>query len=84
MSRTGTLLEKEAGLRAIFQGEEHTYVRCIIADTTDPTRHFECCVLDEEDLPVTTGEPIELTVIHVMTDRKNGKVRFDCRFIKNK
>jgi len=61
-----------------LSGEEHHYVRCIIADITDPTRQFECRVLDEEDLPVAIGAAITLEVIHVVTDRKNGKVRFDC------
>ncbi len=81
MTRSGTLVEKEPGLRGIFQGSEHNYVRCVIADTSDPTRQFECRVLDEEDVPVAVGEPITLEVIHVVTDRKSGTVRFDCRFI---
>jgi hypothetical protein len=81
MTRAGTLLEKEAGLSAIFQGEEHPYVRCILADTNDPTRHLECRVLDVEDIPTEPGQSITLEVIHVVTDRKNGKVRFDCHFV---
>lgn len=82
MIRAGTLIEKEAGLKASFQGEEHSYVRCILADTNDPTRQFECRVLDKEDIPTQPGEPITLEVIHVVTDRKNGKVRFDCHFVQ--
>ncbi|HLG76126.1 MAG TPA: hypothetical protein VKX46_06905 [Ktedonobacteraceae bacterium] len=82
MTRAGTLIEKEPGLRGIFQGSEHPYVRCVIADANDSTRQFECRVLDEEDLAVAVGEPITLEVIHVVTDRKSGTVRFDCRFIK--
>ncbi|HEX7737706.1 MAG TPA: hypothetical protein VF458_22845 [Ktedonobacteraceae bacterium] len=81
MLRAGTLLEKEPGLTAIFQGENHPYVRCILADVNDPTRQFECRVLDVGDIPVEPGQPISLEVIHVVTDRKNGKVRFDCHFI---
>ena len=75
-------LEKEPGLKTIFQGSEHSYVRCVIADTVDPERHFECRVLDEEDLPIAVGEPITLEVIKVITDIRSGVVRFDCRLIK--
>ena len=79
MTRKGILLEKEPGLKTIFQGAEHPYVRCVIADTADPERHFECRVLDEENIPNIVGEQIELEVIHVVTDRRSGTVRFDCR-----
>lgn len=82
MLRAGTLIAKEPGHKAIFQGEEHSYVSCILADTNDPTRQFECRVLDEEDIPIEPGEAITLEVIHVVTDRKNGKVRFDCHLVR--
>ena len=82
MTRAGTLLEKEPGLTTIFQGEEHPYVRCVIADIADPERHYECRVLDEEDIPVAVGESITLEVIKVVTDRRSGVVRFDCRLSK--
>jgi hypothetical protein len=82
MTRAGTLLEKEPGLRTIFQGTEHNYVRCVIADIDDPERHFECRVLDEDDVPISIGEPITLEVIKVVTERRSGIVRFDCRLIK--
>ena len=81
-TRTGILLEKESGLKTIFQGSEHNYVRCVIADAGDPERHFECRVLDEEDVPIAVGESINLEVIKVVTDRRNGVVRFDCHLIK--
>ena len=79
MTRAGTLLVKEPGLKTIFQGEEHPYVRCVIADIVDPERHFECRVLDEDDIPFTIGEQITLEVIKVVTERRSGLVRFDCR-----
>ena len=82
MTRSGILLEKEPGLKTIFQGSEHSYVRCVVADTVDPERHFECRVLDEEDIPIAVGEPITLEVIKVVTDRRSGVVRFDCRLIR--
>lgn len=81
MTRSGTLLEKEPGLKTIFQGQEHPYVRCLIADTVDPQRHFECRVLDEENIPYTIGDLITLEVIKVVTERRSGIVRFDCRLI---
>ncbi|MHB8600022.1 MAG: hypothetical protein ACYDER_24830 [Ktedonobacteraceae bacterium] len=79
MTRTGTLLEKEPGLHTIFQGEEHPYVRCVLADLTDPERHFECRVLDEQDIPFAIGDSLTLEVIKVVTERRSGIVRFDCR-----
>jgi len=82
MTRSGILLEKEPELKTIFQGSEHSYVRCVVADTVDPNRHFECRVLDEEDIPIAVGEPITLEVIKVVTDRRSGVVRFDCRLIR--
>lgn len=82
MTRAGTLLEKEPGLTTIFQGSEHSYVRCVIADATDPERHFACRVLDEVDIPVSVGESIELEVVKVVTERRSGVVRFDCRLVK--
>ena len=82
MIRVGTLLEKEPGLSTIFQGAEHSYVRCVIADVGDPERHFECRVLDETDISISIGEPINLEVIKVVTERRSGIVRFDCHLIK--
>ncbi|MBV9258274.1 MAG: hypothetical protein JO215_09670 [Ktedonobacteraceae bacterium] len=82
MTREVILLEKETGLKTVFQGEEHMYVRCVIADVADPERHFECRVLDEEDVPSAVGESIKLEVVKVVTERRSGVVRFDCRLIK--
>lgn len=82
MTREGILLEKEPGLKTIFQGEEHSYVRCVLASTTDPERHFACRILDEEDIPNSIGEAIKLEVVKVVTERRSGVVRFDCRLIK--
>jgi hypothetical protein len=82
MIRAGTLLAKEPGLKTVFEGKEHPYVRCVIADVVDPERHFECRVLDEDDIPISIGEPITLEVIKVVTERRSGVVRFDCRLSK--
>jgi hypothetical protein len=81
MIREGTLLEKEPGLKTIFQGEDHPYVRCVIADLHDPQRHFECRVLDEDDIPIAIGALIRLDVVRVVTERRSGVVRFDCRLL---
>lgn len=75
-------MEKEPGLQTIFEGKERPYVRCVVADAADPDRHFECRVLDEEDIPFVVGEHITLEVIHVVTERRSGIVRFDCRLSK--
>ncbi len=82
MTHEGILLEKEPGLKTVFQGEEHSYVRCVLADASDPERHFECRVLDEEDIPNRIGEAIKLEVVKVVTERRSGVVRFDCRLVK--
>jgi hypothetical protein len=82
MTRAGTLVERVPGLTTIFEGSEHSYVRCVIADATDPERHFECRILDEVDIPVAIGSPIELEVVKVITERRTGTVRFDCRLVK--
>ena len=82
LTRSGTLLEKETGLKTIFEGEEHPYVHCVLADIVDPERHFECRVLDEEDIPYSIGEQITLEVIKVVTERRSGIVRFDCHLVK--
>jgi hypothetical protein len=81
MIREGTLLEKEPGLKTIFQGEDHPYVRCVIADLHDPQRHFECRVLDEDDISIAIGALIRLEVVRVVTERRSGVVRFDCRLL---
>ena len=81
MIREGTLVKKEPGLKTIFQGEEHSYVHCIIADTVDPDRHFECRILDVDDIPISPGEPIRIEVIKVVTERRSGIVRFDSRLV---
>ena len=82
MIREGTLLEKEPGLKTIFEGQEHPYVHCIIADKVDPERHLTCRVLDETDLPIAVGGAIKLEVIKVVTERRSGVVRFDCHLVK--
>jgi hypothetical protein len=80
--RSGILVEKEPGLTIVFQGNDHRYVRCVIADMNDPERRFECRVLDVDDVPVPVGEPITLEVVKVITERRTGLVHFYCRLVK--
>ena len=54
----------------------------MFAIIADPERHFECRTLDEENIPATIDEPITLEVVKVVTDRRTGVVRFDCRLVK--
>lgn len=54
----------------------------MFAVIADPERHFECRTLDEENIPATIDEPITLEVVKVVTDRRTGVVRFDCRLVK--
>jgi hypothetical protein len=68
-------------LTTIFQGSEHRFVRCVITDAGDTQRRFECRVLDEDDVPVSVGEPITLEVVKVITERRSGIVRFYFRLV---
>jgi hypothetical protein len=81
MINAGTVLEKETGLRAVFEGVEQPYVRCVIARLDAPEVHAEARVVGLEDIPVPVGGQIRLEVIRVITDRKAGVVRFDCHLL---
>lgn len=78
----GTLVSKETGLRAFFEGVEQPYVRCTIARLDDPERHAEARVVGLEDVPVEVGGQIRLEVTRVVTDRRAGVVRFDCKLVE--
>ena len=77
----GTVLSKETGLRAIFEGVEQPYVRCTISRLDHPEVHAEARVVGLEDLPVPVGGEVRLEVTRVITDRKAGVVRFDCKLL---
>lgn len=79
----GTIVTKETGLRAFFDGVEQPYVRCTIARLDDPERHAEARVVGLDDLPVGVGEHVRLEVTRVVTDRRAGVVRFDCRLLES-
>ncbi|HEV7128483.1 MAG TPA: hypothetical protein VGN32_13715 [Ktedonobacterales bacterium] len=77
----GTVVSKETGLRASFEGTEQPYVRCTIARLDDPERHAQARVVGLEDLPVGVGGHVRLEVTRVVTDRREGVVRFDCKLL---
>jgi hypothetical protein len=78
----GTIVSKETGLRAFFEGVEQPYVRCVIARLDDPERHAEARIVGRDDVPAGVGEHIKLEVTRVVTDRRAGVVRFDCRLVE--
>jgi hypothetical protein len=78
----GTIVSKETGLRASFAGVEQPYVRCTIARLDDPERHAEARIVGIEDLPIPIGGRIRLEVVRVVTDRREGVVRFDCKLLE--
>jgi len=77
----GTIETKETGLRAIFEGKEQPYVRCVVARLDDPERHAETRIVGLADIPQKVGDVIRLEAYRVVTDRNAGVVRFDCRIV---
>jgi hypothetical protein len=75
----GTVVEKETGLRASFQGVERPYVRATISRVDAPEVMRHARIYDVEDIAQQIGEPIRLGVLRVTTDRKTGTVWFDCK-----
>jgi hypothetical protein len=77
----GTVLTKETGLQASFEGVEQPYVRCTIARVDQPDVHAEARIIGLDDLPVPVGGQVRLEVVRAITDRKAGVVRFDCKLL---
>lgn len=77
----GTVLTKETGLSAIFEGVEQPYVRCTIARLDQPEVHAEARIVGLADLPIPIGGAIKLEVVRAITDRRAGVVRFDCKLL---
>lgn len=77
----GTILTKEEGLSASFGGVEQPYVRCTIARLDNPEVHAEARVVGVSELPIPVGGQVRLEVTRVVTDRREGVVRFDCKLI---
>jgi hypothetical protein len=77
----GTILTKETGLSASFAGVEQPYVRCTVARLDNPEVHSEARIVGVSDIPQRIGDVIKLEVTRVVTDRRAGVVRFDCRLL---
>jgi hypothetical protein len=77
----GTIVSKENGLTAFFEGVEQPYVRCTIARLDNPEVHAEARIVGMADLDVPVGGTVRLEVIRTVTDRKAGVVKFDCRLL---
>jgi hypothetical protein len=77
----GTIVEKEGGLRASFQGTERPYVRATIARLDAPEVMRQARIYDVENISQQVGEQITLEVLRVTTDRKTGTVWFDCKLL---
>ncbi len=78
----GTIVEKETGLSAFFEGAEQPYVRCVIARLDAPEVHAEARVVGLSDVPAPVGGRIKLEVTRTITDRRAGVVRFDCKLLE--
>jgi hypothetical protein len=77
----GTIVSKETGLTASFEGVEQPYVRCTISRLGNPEVHAEARIVGMADLDVPIGGVVRLEVIRTVTDRKAGVVKFDCRLL---
>ena len=77
----GTIVSKEPGLSAVFEGVEQPYVRCVIARLDRPEVHSEARIVGMSDVPVPVGGVVKLEVTRTITDRRAGVVRFDCKLI---
>ncbi len=77
----GTVVTKEIGLRASFEGVEQPYVRCVVARLDDPERKAEARVIGVEDIPQAVGDVVRLESFRTVTDRAAGVVRFDCHLL---
>jgi hypothetical protein len=77
----GTILTKETGLHASFEGKDQPYVRCVVARLDDPRRHAEARIVGVEDIAQQVGDVVRLEAYRAVTDRNAGVVRFDCRLL---
>ncbi|HEX9035806.1 MAG TPA: hypothetical protein VF808_02335 [Ktedonobacterales bacterium] len=77
----GTVVTKQTGLRATFEGVEQPYVRLTVARLDDPERMAEARVVGLEDIPQAEGEVVRLESYRTVTDRAAGVVRFDCHLL---
>lgn len=81
MILVGTIVSKEIGLSASFEGTEQPYVRCVIARLEHPEVQSEARIIGHADIPQGIGDTVHLEVTRTITDRHAGVVRFDCRLL---
>lgn len=77
----GTVVKKETGLRAVFEGSEQPYVRLTVARLDDPERMAEARVVGLDDIPQAVGDVVRLESYRAITDRAVGVVRFDTHLL---
>ncbi len=77
----GTIVGKESGLSASFEGREQPYVRCTIARIDHPEVQSEARIIGLDDIPQGVGDRVRLEVLRTVTDRQAGVVRFDCHLL---
>jgi hypothetical protein len=77
----GTIVSKDTGLSASFEGVEQPYVRCTIARLDNPEVHAEARILGQPDIAAGVGDVVRLEVLRTVTDRKAGVVKFDCKLL---
>lgn len=77
----GTIISKETGLHASFEGHEQPYVRCVIARLEHPEVQSEARIIGQADIPQGIGDVVRLDVVRTITDRHAGVVRFDAHLL---
>jgi len=77
----GTVVTREEGLSATFEGVEQPYVRCVVARLDHPEIQSEARIVGLERLDVPIGGTVKLEVTRTITDRRAGVVRFDCKLL---
>jgi hypothetical protein len=77
----GTIVTKEEGLSAVFEGTEQPYVRCRIARLDHPEIQSEARIIGLDHIDAPIGGVVKLEVTRTITDRRAGVVRFDCKLL---
>jgi hypothetical protein len=77
----GTVVTKEEGLSAVFEGAEQPYVRCVVARLDHAEIQSEARIVGLDHLDVPIGGVVKLEVTRTITSRRAGVVRFDCTLL---
>jgi hypothetical protein len=77
----GTIITKEIGQSASFEGQIQPFVRCTISRLSHPDVQSEARIIGQADIPQNVGDIVRLEVIRAITDRRAGVVRFDCHLL---